>query len=196
VEALDAFPCTEQALDRMDEWVKITQALANAAQAIGIIVGGAWVYFKFLRGRTFVRRAQVAIEATITVVDHKRLIKVKTTVTNAGLSRVPFREDFKWIEMSASTAAPDEGANVVWEPIMSSDVFTDQGWVESQEAISDETLFAVPESADEKWRAFHLKAVVWCTPWLGHPNGTKWVDNTIVLASTEPQTMRSEEESE
>ncbi len=172
----------------MDDWVKLTQIMANVAQAAAILVGGAWVYFKFLRGRTFARRAQVDVEGTMTVVEDKRVIKAKVTVTNAGLSRVPLRKDFKWVEMSASTAAPEEpGANVDWEPLMTSNVLTENGWVESQEAISDEVLFPVPEPVNGVWRAFRLQVQVWTTPFLGHPNGTAWVDNTIVLARTEPQ---------
>lgn len=172
----------------MDDWVKLAQIVANAAQATAVIVGGVWVYFKFLRGRTFARRAQVEVEGTMTVVEHKRLIKAKVTLTNAGLSRLPLRKDFKWVEMSASTAAPEElGAEVDWEPIMTSNVLTENGWVESQEAISDEVLFPVPEPTNDAWRAFRLQAQVWTTPFLGHPNGTAWVDNTIVLAGTEQQ---------
>lgn len=171
----------------MDDWVKFTQAIANAAQAVGIMVGGAWVYFKFLRGRTFAHRAEVDLEASLVHVGGKSLIKAKATLKNDGLSKVPLRKDFKWVEMAASTAAPELlGANMDWEPIVSLDVFTDHGWVESQETISDEVLFPVPEGANGPWRAFHLQVQVWSERSLGHPHGTRWVDNTIVLAKTEP----------
>lgn len=183
------FPSTEQALDRMDEWVKITQALANAAQAIGIIVGGAWVYFKFLGGRTFARRAQVDVEATVADVAQKKVIKAKATVTNAGLSRIPFKEERKWIVLFASTVAPPRpGANVAWTQITTCDVLEDQDWVEAQESISDEVVFPFPPADKEPWRAFRLQLQVWAKPSIWPRAKHKWVDNTVVLARDESHT--------
>jgi hypothetical protein len=172
----------------MDEWVKFTQAMANAAQAVAIVVGGAWVYFKFLRGRTFAHRAVLDIEASLSVVDRKSLVKAKVSVTNAGLSKVPLKKDFKWIEFFASSAAPSvQGANVSWRRVMRSDVFADHAWIEAQETITDEVIFPVPPHEKERWRAFRLELQVWGEPAIGRTKGTRWMENTIVLASAESE---------
>jgi hypothetical protein len=170
----------------MDDIVKITQAIASVAQALAIVVGGAWVYFKFLRGRTFARRAELDLEATLAVVSDKPLIKAKASLRNTGLSRLPLKPDFKWIELAATTASPAmEGANVAWDSIMSSDVFVKHAWVEAQETIDDEVLFPVPAAPDDSWRAFRLAMEIWGAPTVVRRRSTRWTDSTIVLAHTD-----------
>jgi hypothetical protein len=39
--------------------------LLNALQAVAIVVGGFFAYYKFVRGRTFHRRAELSVDAEL-----------------------------------------------------------------------------------------------------------------------------------
>lgn len=176
----------------MDDIVKVTQAIASAAQALAIVVGGAWVYFKFLRGRTFARRAELDLEATLSVVSEKQLITSRATLKNVGLSRLPLNKGLQNVELFATTAAPAvEGANVGWMSIMQAQVFTEHAWVEAQETIDQQVLFPAParRAGDEPWRAFKLELKVFGKRTLGPGDPTTWSENTILLAQVDHKSM-------
>ena len=74
------------------DWVDTAQGIASIAQALAILVGGIWAYFKFFRGRTFARRAEVALEASVVSSGVEEFLKVAVNLRNTGASKIVFEE--------------------------------------------------------------------------------------------------------
>lgn len=167
----------------MDTWIKISSLALNIVQAVAIVVGGSWVYFKFLRSRTFARRAELDVEASIQGVNGGQIVKVEVTLKNAGLSKLPLRLNRKVVMVSGVQS--DErivGANLIWHDYMITPIFTAHQWVEPQEIIQDEVLVPV-DSAGGKWLAFRAEVVVTGQrPWFQRRDPV-WSAPKIIMAS-------------
>src|SRR5438132_522623 len=73
----------------MDAWEKVSALVLNVVQVLAIVTGGVWVYFKFVRSRTFARRAELNVEAGIVQAKGRRMIQVTAVLKNAGLAKLP-----------------------------------------------------------------------------------------------------------
>jgi len=155
----------------------------NVVQALAIVVGGSWVYFKFVRSRTFARRAELDVEAGIQGVSGSQTVKVKATLKNAGLSKLPLRANRKVVIVSGVQS--DERvvrANVTLHHYMISPIFTAHQWVEPNEIIQDEVLLPV-DSSSGQWLAFRAEVVVTGQrPWFQRRDPV-WSAPKIVLVS-------------
>jgi hypothetical protein len=109
------------------DWEKFTQGLLNVVQVLGILVGGGFVYFKFIRGRTFARRGELNLDATVIAVGKRPVIRVALTFKNTGLSLIRFEPDAKVVYLEAtSTADWSPGGNFHWQDVMTTPVFEEQ----------------------------------------------------------------------
>jgi hypothetical protein len=70
-------------------WVSLAEAVQNWATAIGIIIGGAWVYYRF--GLTRAKETALALDLTYTCTPYKggnTLVFFDVTLTNTGVVRL------------------------------------------------------------------------------------------------------------
>lgn len=81
--------------------LEIAQALATIA---AVFVGGAWVYFNTLRGRTYKPRLQVNLIAARQQAVKRGLLHARIEVENKGLSEVRFVPEGTGLELSYSPA--------------------------------------------------------------------------------------------
>lgn len=81
--------------------LEIGQALAAIA---AVFVGGAWVYFNTLRGRTYKPRLQVNLIAARQYAARNGLLHARIEVENKGLSEVRFVPEGTGLELSYSPA--------------------------------------------------------------------------------------------
>ena len=166
----------------LDDTVKVAQVLLAVAQALAIGVGGAWIYFKFIRGRTFAPRAELDIDAELLVIGDKEVIRAKVTLKNAGLSKLPLRDRSKVVRLSATPISSwSPQTNFAWQKLMMTEIFEDHGWVEAQETITDAILLPV-DSSDGPWLAFRAQASVWAERPVGRSSGMRWLSNAILPA--------------
>jgi hypothetical protein len=71
----------------LDGIAKAAQIVANAAQIVAILVAGAWVYFKTIRGRTFIPRLQPKVSAKVIWHRGAQYLLVDIQVQNVGDSK-------------------------------------------------------------------------------------------------------------
>ncbi|MHB8500588.1 MAG: hypothetical protein ACYDHE_06535 [Candidatus Acidiferrales bacterium] len=164
------------------DWVKVTQVILNVAQTLALVVGGFWVYFKFIRSRTFARRAALDVDGSFLSVEGRSLIRVEVVLRNTGLSKIPLRANRQVLTLWAtSTSDFSSNTNLSWHFWMVSQVFTTDQSVESQEAIKDVALLPVA-SEGGPWLAFRIRVEAWAEPrwkWFGR---VKWVTHTVLPA--------------
>jgi hypothetical protein len=170
----------------MSGWWDWASGVASAAQALAILVGGFWAYFKFIRGRTFAHRAETTVTAARLGLSHVGALKVTLSVKNVGLSKLPLR-------LVALTLVGIYAKNTKGDPLATEErqlgkprrVFAAHGWIEAQETIEDEALILVPASGKDgldEVLAFRLNCQVierrrWRT------GGLSWSSTTIVVPS-------------
>jgi hypothetical protein len=71
------------------DWIA---AVKDVVQTLAIIGVAIWAYYKFFRGRTFARRAELAIEADLVVRSaEKRAVRVRVSFRNNGAIDIPLR---------------------------------------------------------------------------------------------------------
>jgi hypothetical protein len=68
-----------------DDWMNVAEAIAGIATAAGIVVGGIWAYWLYVRQRTRWPRAELELTLTHrTLVDELILLSTKVKVHNSG----------------------------------------------------------------------------------------------------------------
>ncbi len=138
-------------------WDKTVAALQGIATIIVVIGGGAWAYFKFLRGRTFSQR--IELKVTGRFIEKANLMCVVATVQakNTGLSQVHIFDKFSRVEVSVYERAAyeffyadkQEEQPLVVDPALWTDpqpfqVFDQLSWLEPNELAIDELMLTLP----------------------------------------------------
>ena len=127
----------------MTNWTDWADAVASLAQASAIVLGGLWAYFKFIRGRTFAHRLEVAVEASRIANAARPAIKVTASLKNVGLTKLPLRV----ARVTVFAIRPNDD-DVEESELEKQRVFADHEWLEAEERITDEMLFLVPDNSD------------------------------------------------
>lgn len=110
------------------------------------LIGAAWAWLQYVRGRTFRRRLEPRITGEIFEAEGKHFLTITSSVKNVGLSRAFIIQRGTWIQISilqvdattSSVAEPD--VKEVGYP----EVFTTHSWVEPGEEVSDQRLVQLP----------------------------------------------------
>jgi hypothetical protein len=168
------------------DWV---DAALHAVQIAALVVGAAWAYYKFVRGRIFHRRAEVTLEASLLDVESSRAIRARATLKNTGSADIPFLAKGLKISSLREGDVNDKG-HPQWREMVTVPVFADHGWIESQETISDETLVPIGEGAETNVLAYRVNCRV-----IGEherrfvrgakSGGIRWTSNVVVPTGPE-----------
>jgi hypothetical protein len=164
-------------------WTTWADGAASAAQALAIVVGGTWAYFKFLRGRTFARRAELSVTPTI-LPEQTPKLKVRATLRNAGLAKLPLRTQAVFVYgIYAAPTAENPIATKERQLGKPRKIFAAHQWIEAQETVTDEVLFLVPDSQsanDHEWLAFRIECRVYAKR--RKPGALTWTASAVVPA--------------
>jgi hypothetical protein len=74
-------------------WASTWGTVAQIVQAVALLVGGAFAYMKFARGRVLHARLEIDAEAREVSIAGVPSLHIATTITNAGSLRVSFTPD-------------------------------------------------------------------------------------------------------
>ena len=159
----------------------------NIIASAAIIVGGIWAYFKFIRGRTFARRAELNVSSSVEMSARSSFLLVTVKLKNTGLSKIPINDRMKAVRLSGAGAPNDDRVAVVdWQWIKSVAIFDQHDWVEAQETIADTVIFNLP-GADRKeahYTIYEVEAVVGARRRRITGKGTRWQSRTVTCMPT------------
>jgi hypothetical protein len=128
------------------QWAEVAKGSLAIVQIFAVVLGAAWAYFKFVRGRTFAERLEVSVDAEPFRKGKTSALRIKATMVNTGARIVQFEKDVKVVYVHG--VAPEDtapGVSVDWgQKLVLARVFDDHEWIEAQETISDEVLVTVP----------------------------------------------------
>lgn len=157
-------------------WTDWADGLAAIAQALAIVVGGLWAYFKFLRGRTFASRAELGVAAA-PLPGEPRALKITATLRNAGLSKLPLRTQAVLLYgISARPTEENQTGTVERRIGKARKIFAAHGWVEAGETIADELVLLLPDP--DGWIAWRVECRVYERR--KGEGGLRWTANVVV----------------
>ena len=119
----------------------------NVLQGVAIIAAGAFAYYKFIRGRTFHRRAELTAEADLLSAAPPAL-RVRATLKNTGGADIPLRAKIIQVD-SFRQGDTDEKGRPEWREIAHGPAFKDHDWIESVETINDDVVIPLPAVPDD-----------------------------------------------
>jgi hypothetical protein len=178
------------------DWIGAAQ---NAVQGFAILVGGAWAYWKFVRGRTFHRRAELTVDASL-IASSPRVVRAKVTMRNTGASDIPMFAQAVEVYAFAPGEVDPETKEPNWILVGATGAFRAHAWVESQETINDDVLVQL-ESAKDRPDTLALRATCVVVGKrkrrvIGRKRSTKWTSHAAIVVGPAVQTTTSNPERE
>lgn len=134
----------------LDNAKDIAGIISSGITALAVVIGGAWAYFKFIRGRTYRPRVEMQLAGQWQRVRGKLLLQARITIKNVGSSKLKLRQ--KGSGLRASMLDPNQPtppASVRWVDLEKTyTIFDQHEWIESGETICDVVLLdlGVPET--------------------------------------------------
>lgn len=160
------------ALSTLQAWADIAQ---KTAATVAIFGTAGWAYFKFVRGRTFRRRAELTISGEVRRGPGVVYLLTNSTAKNIGLSK--FEVDHEKSGLRVMTHASGEADAVTeprlaeWKPLSTWPVFEGHGLLEPGEPAAEELLMEIP---DEGFTAFRLQL------WVSSTKSESWEVTAVV----------------
>jgi hypothetical protein len=128
-------------LDSIDEAVKVA----------AVVVGAAWTFLNYVRGRTFRSRLDIDLTGAISERGGVEFFVGSCAAKNVGLSKIPLQKVGTGASIYALRLAPRKsgGFRLVEQEIKVFQIFDRHGWVEPGEQIADPFAVTVPDAPGE-----------------------------------------------
>lgn len=163
------------------DWIS---AGATIVQTTALLVGGAWGYFKFVRGRTFAHRTELGVKGELLTSEARSAIRAQVTLRNTGASDIPLRVAVVYV-YAIGPSEWQPGSSPSWKKVGVAKVLANHAAVEAQESIFEEALVPLPDEAEEPL-AYRLELQVYDQREAG--GATQWSSQSIVPGALRPVT--------
>jgi hypothetical protein len=171
----------------------VAAAVNNIVTSAAVVVGGIWVYFNYIRGRTFARRAELDVTASLEGATSLYLCAA-VTLKNSGQSRIPLNERMKAIRLFAIRDPSDEAIEVAnWQRIMTLPILEQHAWLEALETVTDTVVYNLPQAQKGGTRCpvYQVEVLVGARRGRLSRRGTVWQSRAVLFQS--PNSISSEE---
>lgn len=131
-------PAAKSTLDNAKD---IADIVSSAITALAVIIGGAWAYFKFVKGRTYRPRVEMQLAGQWWLAEGKILLQARVTIKNVGSSKLKLLQ--RGSGLRASVLDSDQSpppASARWREGKVYTIFDQHDWIESGETVSDVVL--------------------------------------------------------
>jgi hypothetical protein len=130
--------------------VDVTQKLFTI---LGVLVGGAWAYFKFFKNRTYRPRLDIDLTGQVMQQGADHLLLVTISVRNVGLTNVSIRQEGTGLMVSVNQPLPaDRSAfeEISWneDDAVVFEILIHHAWIEPNETISEDVMVALPNQGE------------------------------------------------
>jgi hypothetical protein len=106
-----AGPGHRGATGQMQRWLDWADLLDHLVTTLAVLVGGTWAYFKYVRGRTFASRAEVAVSGALYTADQQQIIKATVALKNTGASKLALERQGKVIRVHTASIDGSSGSS-------------------------------------------------------------------------------------
>jgi hypothetical protein len=131
------------------DWISAVLAIVQIA---AIIIGAAWAYWKFAKGRIFHRRAEPRVAGALLTTGASHALRATVAVENTGSAGIPLRVVLLTVS-AYGTGEVDEQGHPVWRDVARALAFLDDKGdpdhidIESQETINDDVVIPIPAAS-------------------------------------------------
>jgi hypothetical protein len=137
-------------VDGLKDIVDVTQKLFTI---LGVLVGGAWAYFKFFKNRTYRPRLDIDLTGLVLQEGVDHLVLVTMSIRNVGLTNVPIRQEGTGLMVSVNHQLPAERSafeEVSWneDDAVVLEILSRHAWIEPNETISEDVMVALPNEGE------------------------------------------------
>jgi hypothetical protein len=164
----------------MLDWKDVGDTVQSFVTAAGIIAGGVFTYYKFIKDRIYRPRLDLDIQAGTICVDKISYLMCSLNVHNKGSTKLSISHAGTAVIVSPGIAAEEDFKVTRWRKTESVyiDVFARHDWIESTETIHDEALLRVPADGKTAFRV-QLRFVVQAPSPLTTENIAIWTTRII-----------------
>jgi len=139
------------------DWSKtndFTQAFSNVTQGLGLVAGGIWAYFKFVKGRAFQETLIPIVSGRLVLIDSCALLIVTIQIKNVGSSQVRFNQELSVLTVFEYVLPdPQQIITVIDNPLTSLPALADEKrHLEPNETIKTQRLLALPNLSKIAYR--------------------------------------------
>lgn len=160
-------PITTAAVSK-PAWLDYIEAGSKIVTSLGIVLGGLAAYYKFLRGRIFHARLDIAMSSSFHRIRENLFLQVQAEVKNTGASHVRFSLEESILSVyGANHAQRTIADDAEWKNLATVDAIRDKRhkWIEPAETICLNWLIDLPRDLQfEALRSELLlssKKIVW-----------------------------------
>jgi hypothetical protein len=164
-----------------------TDVVDNIVTSSAVVIGGVWAYFKFVRGRTFARRAELDISPALEQSADSLYLAVTITLKNTGLSKLPLNKDMKVVRLFGIVDEADRNLSASeWKRISTLPILDQHDWLEAQETVTDMVIYSLQGSdgKDSGHVAYQVEALVGARRRRMTGKGIRWQSRAIVFLPT------------
>lgn len=126
-------PLTPAAASRFSK--RLTE-IETALKILAYLVGGAWVYFNFFKGRTYRPRLETRVSGELCRQTTPELVRAVVQVKNVGLAKVDVAQRGTGLRILVfDDTLPDKWKHVATLPLL-----TRHAWIEPNEVVEEQTV--------------------------------------------------------
>jgi hypothetical protein len=138
---------------------------------IALLVGAAWTWMNYLRGRTYKRKLEADVTGHLFRKNAQLYLSIHCQLKNVGQSEYPIEQHGSGCQVIAYSGGPPE---LLW----TFSVFTEHGWLEPGEQIDEPLLLRVRVDPTRLiGLRLHLKVV---------SGGIEW-NSSCIVESADPE---------
>lgn len=129
---------------------KLAISLDDALKATALVVGAAWTYLNYVRGRTFRKRLDIEITGKILEYPDVLVFSGMCHLKNIGLAKTAFDQVGTGVSINALYQAATSGDSPFprVEEVVVLPLFEKHDWVEPGETICDPFVAILPKQED------------------------------------------------
>jgi len=175
---------TTRAMPALDDVKNIVDIASKTITGIAVIVGGIWAYFKFVKGRTFARRAELSVTPSLNDGAGFSYLSVTVTLKNIGLSKLPLNPKVKALRLFGMVNVEGKQAHAAtWKRIVTLPILDEYEWLEAQETATDVRAYALPGPRTESYPypAYQIEAIVGAPRSRITGAGERWEARAVVI---------------
>ncbi len=134
-----------------EHWSGISSIAVDVVTILAILLGGGWAFMKFVWGRTFRERLELAVAGDMRDLGDRGYLRIVMQVKNVGLAQVPLTQEGSGLRVFASTddSTGDSGVKEpFWNRLTTVPVLNGHEWIEPGESIIDHAMLLLPNHGD------------------------------------------------
>lgn len=142
-----------------------TESLVDISQklitSLAVVIGGGWAYLKFIRGRVYAPRVELAVSVSLFRTQETQLLLCRVAAENRGLTRIRLQPHRQLVYLYCGQLSAVDGIVAPrLEKTAVTLVFEGHRWIEAQERVCEDVQFHVPAGSAEG-AAYRVEVELW-----------------------------------